>query len=109
MLTNHPRAVPRGFRHEGSSYKIPIPFLRFLVTMTGTGPAALATSVRFISHLLPVPRPDHLVRSCFVVHAHGLLGREIDFVPCSSRVARPRSASHGTGLRNSITICVLRV
>ena len=80
------------------------------VTMTGTGPATLATSVRSISHLFPASRPGYLVHSCFVVCAHGPLGRKVDFVSCSSRAARPRSApNEKSAWWNPTTIRVLRV
>ena len=84
-------------------------FLSFVI-MTGTGPVTLATSVCSIFHLLPASRPGYLVRSCFVVCAHGPLGRKVDFVSCSSQAARPRSAPNETGAWwNPTTIRVLRV
>ena len=77
--------------------------------MTGTGPVTLATSVRSLSHLLPGFRPNYLVRSCFVVHAHGLLGRELILFLALLEwlVHGPRLAKRLGGTQSPFVRCVL--
>ena len=106
---NNLRAVLRGLRHKGLSWEILISFLRFPRHHDRDWPCHTG-----YFRSLPLPSspwiPPKLLGSfLFCGSRPRPAWTRIDFVPCSSRVARPRSASSETAWRNPITIRALRV